>query len=130
MFFISLIYIFIDKFHHLSAMELIYLGIIALISIAVDHFSGLLGAKISGATRNGIIGGVIGFLLGLILFPPLGGFIGLFLGIFIIEITNFAHWKKAIKAASGSLLGSLTGILINMFLAAVFIILFVLFGIR
>lgn len=130
MFLIALVFGFVDKFQHLSIIELVYLGIVATAAILVDYLSGVLGAKFSGATRNGVIGGILGFALGLILFPPFGGFIGLFLGIFIIELTNFAHWKKALKAASGSLIGTLTGIGINMLLAAIFTILFVLFSIK
>lgn len=130
MFLISLIFGFVDKFQHLSAVDLIYLGLIAIFSLLVDHLSGILGAKFSGASKYGIIGGIIGFLVGLIAFPPLGGFAGLFLGIMVTEILNYKHWKKAFKAASGSLIGTVAGVIINMVLSAIFIVAFVLLAAR
>lgn len=130
MFVVALIFGLVDKFTHLTGTDLFFLGLVALISLIIDYASGILGAKFSGASKTGLIGGVIGFLLGLILLPPLGGFAGLFLGIMIAEFINFHHWKKALKAASGLLIGVLAGMVINTTLAIILMILFVLLAFR
>lgn len=130
MFVVALAFGFVDKFVHISTIDLIILGGIAALSILVNYLSGFYGAKMLGATKKAIIAGVIGFLIGLIFFPPFGGFVGLFLGVFIIEISLFPDLIGALKKASGSLVGSLVGVLINLLLAGVFIALFTIFALK
>ena len=128
MFGVSIIYAFIDRFQHITHSEVLFLGIIALIAVAVDYSSGMLGAKFSGASKRALILGVIGLFIGLFLFPPFGGFLGMFLGILIGELTNYSHYKKALKAASGSLAGVVAGALINLALGILFLVLFIIFA--
>lgn len=128
MFGVSIIYAFIDRFQHITHSEVLFLGIITLISVAVDYSSGVLGAKFSGASKRALILGVIGLFIGLFLFPPFGGFLGMFLGILIGELTNYTHYKKALKAASGSLAGVIGGALINLVLGILFLVLFIIFA--
>lgn len=130
MFFVALIFTLIDKFQHLSGLNLIILGMIAVLSLLVDYFSGILGAKWGGASRWAIIGGLLGLIIGLILLPPFGGILGLFAGILISEIVMFRKYKKALKAATGGLLGTLAGIVINLILGVLFLVLFVVWAIR
>jgi len=70
--------------------------------------------------------GFVGMILGLIIFPPLGTIIGLFLGILTGELIANSDQSRALKAASGGVISSLIGILINLVLAITFLIIFVL----
>lgn len=130
MFLIALTYGFIDHFQHLSKIDLIILGLIAIVGEFLDYFSGIYGAKLGGATRDAIILGIIGLIIGLITFPPFGSVIGLFLGIFIAEIVHFRDFKKALKSAGGGLLGALTGMIIKIILAILFLVLFIVFALK
>ncbi len=130
MFVVALIYAIVDKFTRLSSQELMILGGITVASLIIDYLSGVLGAKFGGASKKAILYGTIGLILGLVFFPPLGSIIGLFLGVFIVELSEQKDRAKAIKAATGSLLGSLAGIAINIVLALIFFGLFLFFVLK
>ncbi|MCX6811097.1 MAG: DUF456 domain-containing protein [Candidatus Berkelbacteria bacterium] len=130
MFVVALIFGIIDRFQHLRWWELLILGILALISITADNVSGLVGAKGTGASRWGILGGFIGGLIGLFFFPPWGAIMGMILGVVILEIIYNRDNKKAVKSASGVILGNLANIVINLILCFIFIGLFLLFVLK
>ncbi|HJO89688.1 MAG: DUF456 domain-containing protein [Candidatus Pacebacteria bacterium] len=93
----------------------------------IDYFSGIIGAKYSGASKKGLLFGFLGLILGFIFLPPFGGFVGLFVGILIAEFIIKGNEIMALKTAAGSLIGIATGIFINILLAIAFFVLFVLF---
>lgn len=128
MFVIALIFSFIDRFQHISVANLIILGIILIVSILADTFSGLLGAKYGGASKRSIMMGTIGLVIGSFLLPPFGGLAGLFLGVLLTEIIYKTNKQKAMRAASGSLLGSLAGMFMSLILSILFIVLFIVFA--
>lgn len=129
MFLLALVYGFTDSFQHLTSENVLTLFIIALVSVLVDYLSGVLGAKYGGASSKALGAGLIGMILGTIAFPPSGGIIGLFAGVMLIELRNGSR-EKALKAATGSLIGALAGVAVNVLLALAFIALFVLYAIR
>lgn len=130
MFLLALVFGFIDKFIHLTVINVIVLLIIALASLAVDYFSGILGAKYGGASGKSMLAGMLGMIVGLVVLPPFGGIIGLFLGIIVAEIVLHGNKKRAVNAATGGLLGTLAGMAINLLLALIFMGLFIAFGVR
>ncbi len=127
MFLVALIFGFVDKFQNISPRNLIVLGVIVLLSIAVDYAAGILGAKYGGASKKSIIFGFLGSLLGTLLLPPFGGIVGIFAGVLIAEFMQFYDHKKAVKAASYTLAGSIAGLLVNFLLAIIFFTLFLVF---
>ncbi|PJE67645.1 hypothetical protein COU95_01245 [Candidatus Shapirobacteria bacterium CG10_big_fil_rev_8_21_14_0_10_40_9] len=130
MFIIALIFGFIDKFQHLTTLNIIILASLAVASIVIDYLSGLIGAKIGGASREAIILGIVGLIIGLIIFPPFGSAIGLFFGILASEIIHIKNLKKALKSATGGLLGSLAGTALQLILAILFEVLFIIFALK
>lgn len=128
MFLVALIFAISTNFKALGLWEIVILGVIAIVSIVVDYFSGILGAKYGGAKKWSLAWGFVGLIVGLFVFPPFGGIIGLFLGILLSELYFVKNQKKAFRAATGGLIGSLAGIIINLILALTFIILFVIFA--
>lgn len=127
MFLMAAIFGFFDRFVNLTLTNLGVLGGILITSILIDYFSGIIGAKYGGASRKGILFGFIGLIIGFVLFPPFGGFLGLFAGVLVAEFIIKRSERAALKAATGSLLGSLAGIVINTFLAVLFFTLFIIF---
>ena len=69
----------IDDFTRVSGLTVGVLGVLTLVSWAVDYLSGLLGAKKVGATPQAVVGAALGTLLGIftglwgLIFMPLAG---------------------------------------------------------
>lgn len=127
LFVLALIYGVIDRFTHLTVGNLEVLGIITVLTLLVDHFAGVVGAKYGGAHGRSLFYGFICLVIGTIVFPFFGGLIGLFLGVLFGELMRGSQEKAALRAAAASLTGSLVGRIINFILAAVFLILFMIF---
>ena len=129
-FIIALIYGFIDHFNRLSLKELAVLGGLAIISVIVDQSAGLIAARYGGARGKTFLYGIAGAIVGTFMLPLFGGFIGLFIGIVIGELIRKRSHAEAIKAATAGVIGSITGITINIFIGVLFLTLFLVFVIR
>lgn len=127
---VALIFGLIDKFTHLSLGELVILGILGVASFLVDHLSGVVGAKYSGASKRSLLWGIIGAILGTVVLPPFGGIAGVFIGVLISEWSLHKDKTKAVKVAGGSLIGNITGMIVNLILAITFLALFVIFALN
>ncbi len=87
----------------------------------LDYFIPLIGAKKFGGTKSGMIGATLGLLVGLIFLGPLGIFLGSFSGAFVGELINDPKDKRtALRAASGSLIGFLTGVFLKFSVTLIF----------
>jgi uncharacterized protein YqgC (DUF456 family) len=128
MFALALGFVAFDRLLHLSMTGIGVLSSIWLLSICVDYTSGMLGAKYGGASTKSILWGIFGMILGSLFFIPFGSFAGLFFGVLIAEFVAHKNEMRAFKAASGGVIGSLVGILINATLALAFLVSFVLFS--
>lgn len=92
----------------ISIQILLFFGFTMIILIALDYLAPIVGAKVFGATKRGLIGAFIGGILGIFIFPPFGIFIGSFFGAVIAESLNGKDMAGALKAGMGTLLGSVT----------------------
>jgi hypothetical protein len=128
MFIVSLVFAFFDHFVHLSFIETGILIGVTLLSVIVDHLAGILGAKYSGAHGKSLLWGLGGSVVGTFIAPLFGSLAGLFIGVAIGEFRVGRTKEKAITSASGALMGSLAGIVVNVSLAVVFIALFIGFA--
>jgi uncharacterized protein len=141
LFVVAVLFGIVDHFTQLSFAEMGILAGIAVLSVIVDQLAGFIGARKGGAKGKSFIYGIIGLVVGNIIMPIIGGFIGLFIGIFVGEMRrrraldaelpedrlSADHVHSSLKAAGGAVLGSISGIVINMCLAVVFIGLFLTF---
>ncbi len=114
----------------INQSEMIILVSIAIISILVDYFSGLFGARWGGASGKSLLIGTIGMLVGSMILPIFGGLIGLFVGVLVSETILFPQSQKALKAASASLVGSIVGMVTNIVLCLMFFVLFLVYAIK
>jgi len=130
MFVVAVVFGFVNRWEHLHPWELAVLFAIVLLSALVDYLAGMLGARYGGAGRRATMWGLVGLVVGLLVFPPFGGIIGLFVGVLVAELARGRSQFHALRAAAGSLLGSIAGILGNFFLALVFLVLFILFALH
>jgi len=69
----------IGDFQRISVYTLVFLGILAVLSIVIDYVAAAMSAKRAGASKKGVIGAAVGTLIGLftglwgLLFMPLAG---------------------------------------------------------
>lgn len=101
------------------------LGITLLITITItvlDYIIPAKGTRKFGGSSYGIWGTNIGLIIGILAPVPFGVIIGPFLGAFIGElIYDSKNHKRALKAATGSLLGFLASSFINFLFCVIFL---------
>ena len=105
----------------LTILSLVGIGLIYIVTVIVDWFSGAIGAKWFGSSKWGVWGAIVGGIVGL--FIPFPGIIVTpILGVFIAEML-FA--KKEIRTAGkstvGTVVGGVTGTIVKMTLAMVMV---------
>lgn len=95
---------------------LVVLGLLTLLSVGVDFFATLIGAKRVGASRKALLGAVLGTFAGLF-FSPLGLFAGPFVGALLGELWHGRQIGQAAKVGLGTWLGILVGVVLKLGLA-------------
>ena len=103
-------------FQRIEGWWFIPLAILMLVSIAVDFFATMLGAKRVGASRKALLGAVVGTFAGLF-FGPVGLFAGPFVGALLGELWHSRELGKAAKVGLGTWLGILLGTVLKLGLA-------------
>lgn len=105
------------------------LGITLLITIIItilDYVIPAKGTKKFGGSSYGVWGTNIGLIVGILAPVPFGFIIGPFVGAFIGEIIyDSKNHKRALKAATGSLLGFLASSFINFLFCIIFLGIFI-----
>lgn len=92
---------------------------VAFFVTVLDFVVPVWGTKRFGGTRSGLWGASIGLVAGLF-FGPVGIILGPFLGALIGEMAAHADSDRAIKAALGSFIGLLTGVVLKLIVSGVF----------
>jgi hypothetical protein len=104
----------------------VVLGVLMAISQTLEMLSGAAGARCFGGTRWGALGALVGALLGMF-FMPLGLLVGPLLGAMVCEIgLSRQETKPAVISGVGSVVGTLAGMGIKLFIGAVMIVWFLL----
>ena len=111
--YIGLILLYFGKPGAISIWSLVIFGIAMLILSLIDYLAPILGAKLSGSSKKGLIGSIAGSLIGIIFFSPLGIFIGALVGAFLGEIIAGKAPEEAVKAGIGTIFGSLAVIILQ-----------------
>ena len=103
-------------FQQIGWLTLVVLGVLTLVSVAVDFFATMVGAKRVGASRKALLGAVVGTFAGLF-FGPVGLFAGPFVGALLGELWHGRELGKAAKVGLGTWLGILLGTVLKLGLA-------------
>ncbi len=117
-----------DGFTRVGVATLVVLGVLTLLSMAVDFWAAALGARRVGASRLAIAGALIGTLAGLFL-GPVGLFAGPFVGAVVGELLHGRSIApsgigQATRVGIGTWLGMVFGIALKLMLAFAMIGLF------
>lgn len=103
-------------FQQIGWVTLVVLGLLTLLSVAVDFFATLVGAKRVGASKKALLGAVVGTFAGLF-FGPVGLFAGPFVGALLGELWHGREIGQAAKVGLGTWLGILLGTVLKLGLA-------------
>ena len=117
-------------FQQVGVPVLVVLGLLTLLSLAIDFWATALGARRVGASRKAVIGAMLGTLGGLA-FGPLGILLGPFAGALAGELLHrrslgAAHIGDAAKIGLGTWMGILFGVVLKLGLAFAMLGLFAL----
>tara|TARA_B100000575_G_C23015182_1_gene584640 strand:- start:215 stop:715 length:501 start_codon:yes stop_codon:yes gene_type:complete len=109
-------------------LDYFFLGITLAVAVSVfilDYIIPSIGAKKFGGSKSGVIGSTLGTIIGIIFLGPIGIILGAFLGAFVGELfKNPSNTLIAFKAAIGTLVGYLGGIILKLSIAIIFSIKF------
>lgn len=122
--YVGLILLFFAKPGAISIWALVIFGIAMVLLTVIDYVAPILGAKFSGSSKKGLVGAIVGSILGIIFFPPLGIFIGALVGAFLGELFEGKDPEKALKAGIGTILGSVSVIILQTIFSLVLAIYF------
>jgi len=117
-----------DGFQRVEWWWLAILGVLTLLSMAIDFWATAVGAKRVGASRKALLGAVIGTFVGLF-FGPIGLFAGPFLGALLGELWHGRRLDaggvgQATKVGFGTWMGLVFGIVLKLALACTMLALF------
>ncbi|HEX9773153.1 MAG TPA: DUF456 domain-containing protein [Steroidobacteraceae bacterium] len=102
-----------DDFQRVSWVVLVILGLLTVLSFAIDFAATALGAKRVGASKLAIVGAMIGTLAGFVLGLP-GLIFGPFAGAVIGEMLSHGEVQKATRAGFATWVGLIFGTLAKL----------------
>jgi hypothetical protein len=108
-------------FEQIGPTTLVILGVMTLLSLAVDFWAAAMGARRVGASRLALVGAVLGTLSGIFL-GPIGLFVGPFVGALGGELLHgrkldAAGMGQATRVGFGTWMGMALGIALKLMLA-------------
>jgi uncharacterized protein YqgC (DUF456 family) len=103
-------------FEQVSVWVVALLGLLTLVSFAVDFWATAHGARRVGASRKAVAGAVIGTFAGLF-FIPIGLLVGPFAGALAGELLHGREWRQATKVGFGTWIGVVLAVVLKLGLA-------------
>lgn len=109
-----LVYAGATDFSRISVNEVLWLGLLAVLTLFLDVLGPVLGLKNRQASRYAVIGAVVGAIAGIPIFGPLGIILGPFLGALAGELIAGRTKEHALRSAYGALIGFVFGSLLKI----------------
>ena len=106
----------VEDFSYVGGGTLAVLGVLALLTYAVDFAASALGAKRFGASNRAVVGAAIGALVGIFFGLP-GILLGPFIGAMLGELSDRRGPRDAARAGLGATLGLALGAAAKLALA-------------
>ncbi|MFC1789703.1 DUF456 domain-containing protein [Patescibacteria group bacterium] len=104
----------LTEFQKISANTILIFFGLTILTLILDLFLPILGAKRFKASKQGMFGAFLGLILGILIFNFWGILIGPLLGALIGELVAKKDSTQAAKSAFGAFIGFLTGVLIKV----------------
>ena len=119
------IYAVCDGFESISWLLLLIFAVLTIISLVLDYFGGVIGAKKYGATKWGLIGSVIGGIAGFFIGGIVGLIFGPFFGAVLLELVFGKDLRGAFKSGVGTLVGFIGGAVTKLAIGVIMIGIFI-----
>lgn len=103
-------------FERIGWVALTVLGLMTALSVAVDFFATVVGAKRVGASGKALFGAAVGTFAGMF-FGLVGLFVGPFVGALLGELWHSREVSQATKVGLGTWLGIVLGVVLKLGLA-------------
>ena len=123
--YIGLILMQCTEKHPFSTTFMVVMAVVVAAVTLLDYLIPAMGTKKFGGSKYGSWGCLIGTFAGLFVLPPFGIFIMPFVGALAGELLGGSQPNMAVKAAFGSLLGFLGGVLCKAVVCIAMIVAFV-----
>jgi len=104
-------------FEEINVWVVVLLGLLTLLSLAVDFWATAHGARRVGASRKAVVGAVLGTFAGLFVLFPIGLLLGPFAGALAGELLHGREWRQAAKVGFGTWLGIVLAVVLKLGLA-------------
>jgi len=118
--FLALLMFQLTRWGGFSTAFMIVMALLAVGAVVLDYIVPALGTKKFGGTKRGTWGATIGVFVGMF-FAPVGIFLFPLIGAFIGEYTGDNNSERSLKAAFGSFIGIMSGLVIKLILSGVMI---------
>ena len=118
-------YAIADKFTSIEFSTVLVFGLLTIFASIAQYVGSIWGAKYAGAKTKALAGTLIGSLMGTF-GGPLGIFIGAFIGALVGALLENTDSYTAVRVAFLSVIGILSGTIIQLFLSIVLIISFLI----
>jgi uncharacterized protein len=120
-----LIYAVFDGFEGITRLLLLIFAALTALSLVLDYFGGIIGARKFGATKWGVIGSIIGSIGGFLAGGIIGLIMGPFLGAVLFEILFGKDFRTAFKSGVGTIVGFLGGTISKLVIGVIMIGIFI-----
>jgi len=101
-------------FERISILTVVIFFVVMVLILLLDLMAPALGAKKYKASKLGMLGAFIGSIIGLIFFGFVGIILGPVIGAFIFELIAKRKADIAFKAALGTFVGFIVGVLVKL----------------
>jgi len=112
-----------EDFRKVGWPTLLFIGVLAVVAVAVDLLAGLLGARHFRASKLALVGATLGGIVGLF-FGPFGLVLGPFIGAALGEWISRRDLRQAGKVGLGTTIGLILGAAAKLALAAAMLCVF------
>lgn len=118
-------YGFVEGFREVTWTFLAISMLVVILSQVAEYYARALGTQKFGGSKAGAWGAVVGSLIGLF-FLPIGLLLGPFLGALVAELASGRRAEEAVRAGFGGMVGVLGSVVVNVILALVLVVAFVI----
>lgn len=117
-------YGFYEKFHRVTPLILGILFVLMVMSLLIDYFAGVIGAKKYGASKYGTWGSFIGGIVGVIVFNIPGLLLGPFAGAVIGEMIYGKKVDESFRVGLGTVMGMAGGAFFKIIIGVSMVIIY------